>query len=170
MTDISYLTIYRPDGSSETLRADLARNRTYFQPDEWSLTKPPPLNWERTVPKYKATRNLHPSHPRHRVENPFASMSDSDCYQYCEKSIAAGEIVETKSWPHPSFRPAGPIDEPANYAAERVLSYFNGAMKSRLGLSPFRGGRIELSDGISGPLPQHVSTPHVKPMNLRPVA
>jgi hypothetical protein len=68
------------------------------------------------------------------------------------------------------MRPAGPIDDPAHYAAEMILSYFKSAMKSRLQVYPWFDGQVRLSDGISGSMPQHVSTPQLKPQNMRPVA
>jgi hypothetical protein len=162
MTEL--VTIYRPDGTSETLRADLARNRTYFQPDEWSLTKPPPLNWERTVPRYRLSRDLKPAEKaRFRSEPPFAETWISDVWQYGERHYEAFEEISTTAWPHPSMRPL-------NYAAERVHAFFISGMKSRLQIAPWRDGQVRLEDGISGPLPGHVSSPNVKPMNLRPVA
>jgi hypothetical protein len=51
-----HITIYNRDGTSETLPADQARYRAYLHPEEWSLTPPPPLNWDRETPRYKATR------------------------------------------------------------------------------------------------------------------
>jgi hypothetical protein len=162
MTEL--VTIYRPDGSSETLRADLARNRTYFQPDEWSLIKPPALNWDREIPRYRLSRDLEPAQKaRFRSEPPFAETWVSGVWQYGERPMAAGEEIETTDWPHPSMRPL-------NYSAERVHAFYIGAMKSRLQVSPWHQGRVRLEDGISGPLPGHVSSPMVKPMNLRPVA
>jgi hypothetical protein len=165
------LTIYRPDGSSEMLRADLARNRVYLAPHEWSLVKPPPLNWERTVPRYRLTRDLQPAmKDRFRFEAPYTDLTCGDSWQYGEKFHQAGAEIESTCWPHPSMRPAGPIDDPAHYAAERVLEFFNAAMRSRLQHSPWRDGCLHFEDGLSGPLPGHVSTPKVAPMNLRPVA
>jgi hypothetical protein len=100
--------------------------------------------WQFQTPRYKATRDVHPSpKERFRFEMPLASMSDSSCYQYGEQPIKAGQTVETKSWPHESF-------VALNEAAERVLAFFNSALKSRLGMSPWRDGRIVLDDGLSG--------------------
>jgi hypothetical protein len=162
MTDI--LTIYRPDGSSETLRADLARNKTYFQPEEWSLVKPPPLNWERTVPRWRLTMDLRPAlQNRFRFESPYTDLTCGDSWQYGERPYASGEEIESTCWPHPSM-------QPLNYSAQRVRAYFISAMRSRLQHSPWRDGQVRLEDGLSGPLPGHVSTPQIKPMNLRPVA
>jgi hypothetical protein len=107
----------------------------------------PIADWAREVPRYRATRSVHPSpNSRHRLEPVFSQMSDSSCYQFAERPITAGEIVETKSWPHPSFHPL-------NRSAEKVLAFFNSAPKSRLGMSPWRGDRISLEDGLSGGAP-----------------
>jgi hypothetical protein len=158
------VTIYHRDGASLTLPADEARNRAYFQPAEWSLTKPPPLNWQLEVPLYRASRDVRPSpNPRHRHEPPFATIFDSDVWQQATQPVTAGEEFSSREWPHPSF-------QPKNYAAERVLSFFKGAMKSRLPRGPFRGDRIELSDGISGPLSFEVKSPKPAPFNSRPAA
>lgn len=147
MTEI--IPIYRADGSSEMLRADLARNRVHFAPHEWSLVKPPPLNWERTVPRYKARWAVRPANfSRQRFEAPWSQQLDSSIGQYLEpgQSIAAGEEVESTAWPAPGF-------VALNYSAERVIEFFNSAMRSRMANSPWRNGRIELDDGLSGPLP-----------------
>jgi hypothetical protein len=156
-------TIYSRDGTSVTLPIDQARNRTYLNPQEWSLTKPPPPGWDRTIPQYRASCDLNPApKARFQFEPPFAVCYDGS-WQYGTEPIKSGDIIETKSWPHPSFRPL-------NYSAGRVLDFFNLRMKSRMGLSPFRGDRIELNDGISGALSFEVKSPQVQPMNLRPVA
>ncbi len=106
----------------------------------------PPPGWEREIPRYRATLDVHPSpNDRHRHEAPFSSFSDPDVYQYCERPIAAREEIETKSWPHPSFWPM-------NTAAKRVLDFFNSREKSRLALSPWQGDRLVLDDGLTGPI------------------
>jgi hypothetical protein len=158
------ITIYNRDGTTETLPADQARYKTYVSPGEWSLTPPPPPGWKLSTPKYRATRNVRPSpNSRHRHEPPFATIFDVDVWQYATRPVAAFEELESREWPHESFRAM-------NYAAEQVLAYFKSAMKSRLARSPFRGDRIELSDGISGVLSFEVKGPKPQPMNLRPVA
>ncbi len=111
----------------------------------------PPRNWEREIPRYRATRPLKPSpNSRHRFEPPFASLSDNDVWQYSEQPIAAGEEIVTQSWPHPSFRPL-------NFSADRVFEFFNSRMKSRLPRSPFRGDRIVLDDGLTGATQPNIS-------------
>jgi hypothetical protein len=95
------------------------------------------------VARYRATRDVHPpANSRHRFEPPFSSLSDPDVWQFADRPVKSGELIETKSWPHPSFFAL-------NEAAERVLAFFNSAPKSRLGLSPWRGDRIVLEDGLS---------------------
>jgi hypothetical protein len=105
----------------------------------------PPSNWQTETPRYRATRDISPpTRDRYRTEKPFTTMADNDCWQYGTQSIAAGDEFESRDWPHPSFRPL-------NYSAGRVLDFFNSRMKSRLPRAPFRGDRIELDDGLTGP-------------------
>jgi hypothetical protein len=165
MPIISTSTIYSPDGRSETLDAHQALYRTQMQPQEWSMTPPPPLNWDREIPMYKVARDLRPApRARYRTEPPFTSISDNDCYQYAERPLVAGEIISTTQWPHESFIAL-------SYSAERVLQFFRASMKSRLPRSPWRGDRIVLADGISGALPFDVrAAPKPAPVNLRPAA
>src|SRR5258707_935908 len=102
------------------------------------------MNSDSEVPRYKATRDILPAtKARFRSEPPFATMYSSDEWQYGEKPIASGEEIETKSWPHPSFRAL-------NYSAGRVLDFFNSRTRSRMPLSPWRNGRVELDDGLGG--------------------
>jgi hypothetical protein len=100
--------------------------------------------WEQEVPLYKATRDVHPpSNSRMRHEPPFSSFSDPDCSQYSERPIKAGEEFESKSWPHPSYRPL-------NRSAEAVMEFFTTRQKSRMSISPWNIDRIVLEDGLSG--------------------
>lgn len=118
-------------------------------PEKRSLQAFP--GWEREVPKYKAARDIHPSpNRRHRFEPPFASVSDSDVWQYGEKPLASREEIETCSWPHPSF-------QPLNYSAVKVLDFFTSRQKSRLSLSPWRDDRLVLDDGLTGPTQPKIS-------------
>jgi hypothetical protein len=120
---------------------------------EWSFHKPPLLNWEREIPKYRATRNLHPSPmARHRLEPPWGMTFDSDCWQHAERPVKANEIITSKAWPHPSFYPL-------NYGASRVLDFFNNRTKSRLARSPWFIDRIHLEDGLSGPVAVNIPRP-----------
>jgi hypothetical protein len=123
----------------------------------------PPLGWEREIPKYRATRAVHPSpNKRFKLEKPFSSCSDNDCWQYAERSVAAGEVITTTAWPHQSFRPL-------NFAAEKVLAFFNGALRSRLTLSPWHAGAVRLDNGMSdAPAIFDVRPPQIKPVDLRP--
>jgi hypothetical protein len=75
----------------------------------------------------------------------------------------AREEFESRDWPHASFMPM-------TFSAEKVLAFYNGAMKSRLPRSPWHEGRVRLDNGFSN-MPQIVvEPPQVKPMNLRPIA
>jgi hypothetical protein len=130
----------------------------------WSFHKPPPDNWNFETPKYRATRDLRPAErDRHRSEPPFAKVFVSDVWQFGERPIKAGEIIETRAWPHESF-------SPLNYGAGRILDYFNQRQKSRLARSPWYGDRLRLDDGLTGPVHVEIARPQVQPMNLRPVA
>jgi hypothetical protein len=115
------------------------------------MTALPPPGWEREVPRYRVTRDIHPSpNSRHRFEPPFASLSDSNVWQNAERDYKAGEEIETRDWPHPSFRPL-------NYSAGKVLDFFNTRQKSRLPRSPWIGDRIRLDDGLTGPTQPKIS-------------
>jgi hypothetical protein len=124
-------------------------------------TTPPP-GWERETPKYRVIRDTKPA-PKSRVrfEPPFASGSESDVWQYGERLMKAGEIVETTEWPHPMFFPL-------NYAAKKVLEFFNSRQKSRLPRSPFAGDVLRLDDGLGGPLPK-LTALRPEPVDLQPV-
>jgi hypothetical protein len=166
MTIITTATIYnRRDGSSLTLPADQAALRTYYQRDEWSSTKPPPLNWQFEIPRYRLTRDLLPAQKaRFRFEPPFAETWDSDVWQYGERPLVTGEEIETTAWPHPSMRPM-------NYSGEQVLAFFRSAMKSRLTVSPWLNGQVRLDNGLSNvPLLGEVRTPKLQPFDTRPAA
>jgi hypothetical protein len=109
-----------------------------------SFSAPPP-GWEREVPRYRATRSVHPSpNARHLRESPFSSFSDSSVWQFAERDYKAGEEILSRAWPHPSFHPL-------NYSAAKVLDFFNSRQKSRLGRSPWQGDRLVLDDGMTGP-------------------
>jgi hypothetical protein len=136
-------TIYHTDGREQTVDVHQA-SRTVNNDKAWSFVKPPPAGWQYETPKYKATRDVHPSpNARYRTEPPFETMFDASQWQYATKPIAAGEIVETREWPHPSFRPL-------NYGAQQVHAFFSLQMKSRMTQSPWFGDRIRLDNGFSG--------------------
>jgi hypothetical protein len=162
-------TLYHRDGHEETFDLDkVARMASCGQVGagrDWSSVKPAPIGWQFETPKYKATRDVHPAPlARYRQESPFENIWDDSVYQYGERPIKAGEFVETKSWPHPSFMPL-------NYGAERVLAFFNSRMKSRMTLSPWSGDRILLDDGLSfSPITFDVRPPQMQPVDLRPVS
>jgi hypothetical protein len=105
----------------------------------------PPPGWERETPKWRASRAVYPSpNSRHKLESPFASLSDPDVHQFATRPINAGEEFSSREWPHPSFIPL-------NYSARKVLDFFTTRQKSRLGRSPWQGDRIVLDDGLTGP-------------------
>jgi hypothetical protein len=157
-------TIYHQDGTSETLGSDQARYKVYMSGGSWGFTPLPPPGWDRIVPIYKATRDLRPAElDRHRSEPPFSKVFVSDVWQYGERPIKRGEVIETRAWPHESF-------SPLNYGAGKVLDYFNMRQKGRLGRSPWFVDRIRLDDGLSGPTSFEVKSPKPQPMNTRPAA
>jgi hypothetical protein len=152
-------TIYnRHDGSTETLPADQAALKTYYQRETWSAQPLPPKDWEREVPRYRITRSLRPAQfPRVRLENPHTDLTCGDSWQYSDRHYEAGEEIESKCWPHPSMYPL-------NYSAQRVMAFFSSAMRSRLTTSPWFGDQVRLDDGLSGPLPK------LQTMTSRPAA
>jgi hypothetical protein len=126
-------------------------------------TTPPP-GWEREVPKYRVARDTRPAQKaRFRLEPPFASCLDIDVWQHGEKPLKAGEIIETRAWPHPAFFPL-------NYSAKKVLEFFRASPKSRMQRSPWAGDQIRLDDGLTGNLVVQAMAPQLQPMDLRPAS
>jgi hypothetical protein len=157
---ITTSTIYSPTGESWTLEANRAANEVRWRPAEWSFTKPPPIGWDREVPRYRVTitGGVYPSpNSRFRFEPPFASCSDNNVWQYATRPYNHGEIIETREWPHASFKPL-------NYAAEKVIDFFNNRTKSRLARSPWFGDRVRLADGLSGPMIVNPTVPELEPI------
>ncbi|MGY4437057.1 hypothetical protein ACVWWO_009534 [Bradyrhizobium sp. F1.13.1] len=114
----------------------------------FSFIKPLPEGWDRQIPRYRATAPLRPSpKERHRHEPPFTSSTDPSCWQYGERSIVAGETIETTAWPHPSF-------QGLNDSARQIQKFFASAVKSRLQVSPWRNGRVHLADAMAFGTPQ----------------
>jgi hypothetical protein len=160
--------IYHRDGREKTVdvheASRLVGTGTVGADKEWSLTKPSPRDWEKEVPRYKVTRDVHPSpKARHRDEPPFGMMIDSDMWQYADRIYKAGETIETKHWPHPSF-------VPLTYGAKKVLNFLSSQQKSRLTTSPWYIDQIRLDDGMSGPTIVKPTVAQLEPMSLRPVA
>jgi hypothetical protein len=164
--------IFHIDGREQTLDVHEASRlvvaRQAGAGKGWSFVKPPPLNWEREVPRYKATRDLRPAErDRYRSEPPFEKVSDSDAWQFGERPIKAGEIIETREWPHESF-------QPLSYGAGKVLDFFNTRQKSRLARAPWFVDRIRLDDGLTGAVIVQPVTPKaqakVQAMDLRPAS
>ena len=141
-------TIYHLDGREQTLdvheASRLVGPRQVGAGAGWSFHKPPPQCWELTVPKYRVTRDVRPAErARYRLETPFSTVFDSSVWQYADRVYAASEIIESKAWPHESF-------QALNFSAEQVLAFFNGALKSRLPLSPWHENRVRLDNGQIG--------------------
>jgi hypothetical protein len=62
-----------------------------------AISTTPPPGWERETPKYRVIRETKPApKSRFRFEPPFASGSESDVWQYGERTMKAGEIIETR--------------------------------------------------------------------------
>jgi hypothetical protein len=127
-----------------------------------AIPSEPPKGWENETPRYRIIIETHPSqNSRFKFEPPHTSASDGS-YQYGDRILKRGEIVETRQWPHSAFFPL-------NEAAKRVLAFYNSRQHSRLPLTPYDyAGRLRLDDGLSGPLPK-ITAPQVQPMDLRPV-
>jgi hypothetical protein len=158
------VTIYHRDGRERTLdvheASRLAGTGTVGADKEWSFHKPPPIGWERETPKYRVAiqGGVYPSpNSRHRFEPPFASASDTAVWQYADRAYKVGEIIETREWPHASF-------QACNYAAEKVLEFFNSRMKSRFTRSPWLGDSVRLEDGLGGPMIIHPTAPQLEPV------
>jgi hypothetical protein len=105
----------------------------------------PPPGWQTQLPKYRATCDLWPP-VKAQLRNalPIPRMADlDDVWQYAHDPIAAGDVIMSEGWPHPSLKPI-------NESARRVHEYFlarNG--KVWLPLRPWQDGRIVLDDKIS---------------------
>jgi len=120
-----YNTITGESRTVPTVQADhMARNSR----GEWSYAKPLPPGWNKEVPRYRASISLRPSpKARHRLETPFSSIQENEIWQYGERPIAAGETIETTSWPHATMTPL-------NDSAKAVREFFTSRQKSRLPL------------------------------------
>jgi hypothetical protein len=163
-----FATIYHLDGREQTLdvheASRLVGPRQVGDGKGWSFVKPPPLGWEREVPKYRVSRDVRPAElARYRLEPPFGTIFNSTIWQYAERPYVAGEIVSTTDWPHESF-------QPLNYSAEQVLAFFKGALRSRMTNSPWHLGRVRLDNGMSGPIIPDVRPPQPAPFDTRPAA
>ncbi len=96
----------------------------------------PPKGWEKVVPKYRATRNVHPSpNPRHATENPHSYQGDDAQWQHGDRCVRSGEEFETTAWPHRSFMP---LNESAKY----LLELLRTGNKARLPSSPWIDNQI----------------------------
>src|ERR1700689_5740166 len=96
-----------------------------------AIPNTPPHGSENEPPRYRVMRQLQPAErDRYRQERPFSEQGNMDSYQYGTRILKAGEIVETREWPHPSFFPL-------NDVARRIHSFFSIAQKSRMARSPY---------------------------------
>ncbi|MET4242716.1 hypothetical protein [Bradyrhizobium sp. RT10b] len=135
-------------GESRTLPTAQAENLVRNSWGTWSDVAPLPAGWDREPARYRVEADLHPSPlTRHRFDPPFVSSTDSTMFQYTDRVLHAGEVVELLTWPHPSMTPL-------NEVAKRVMAYFTSHSKSRLPKSPFHNGQLRLDDGLSGTVPQ----------------
>src|SRR3981189_1410040 len=132
--------------------------------DREPIPSVPPRGWEPILPRYRVTREIHPAEkPRFRSEPPFSHMADSNRWQYAERIMQAGEVIETKEWPHPSFRPL-------NYSGKRTVEFFINGIRSRMARSPWQGNRLVLMDGVSSHGAPAYVAPRPQPMDLRPAS
>jgi hypothetical protein len=106
----------------------------------------PPLDWKRTIPKYRIGHDTKPApKERFKFEPPFSQIMDPSEWQYGERVWPAGSVIETTFWPNPGTM------TPLNYSARSVMEYFTSRLKSRLARAPWRDGQVHLDDGLTGP-------------------
>jgi hypothetical protein len=125
----------------------------------------PPLDWKRTIPKYRISRETLPSpKERHRFEPPFSSVSDGSVWQYSDRIYKQNEVIATTEWPNPGTM------TPLNYSARQVMEFFNSRQKSRLPRSPWANDQVRLDDGLTGtgPTMAQIAPPPLKRVDLRP--
>jgi hypothetical protein len=140
-----YNTVTGESRSVSQVQAEHMARNSY---GEWSFAKPLPKNWDRAIPRYRVSIDLHPLPlARHRHEPPFVSSTDSTMYQFTERDLRAGEELELTDWPHLSM-------QPLNESARQTLNYFRDHMKSRLPQTPWKNGRLHLEDGLTGTVPE----------------
>jgi len=109
-------------------------------------------DWRRRRPKYRLIRDLKPpAKPRFALEKPWTETSEADVWQYLDRPLPAGTVIETTCWPHESLFAI-------NEAARRVLEFYRSSVKSRLTRTPWMDGELRLSTGLEGP-----GVPFVRP-------
>jgi hypothetical protein len=122
----------------------------------------PPAGWASEEPRYRLRREIYPAErDRYRFERPFSEQGNMDSWQFGTQVLKAGQEISTREWPHPSFYPLNEI-------ARRIHAYFMIAQRSRLARSPYdHGGKLRLSDGLSGTGPQ-IKAPKPEPVRMAP--
>jgi hypothetical protein len=120
---------------------------------------------ETEIPRYRVSRAVRPAaFPRVRHETPWTWASSDDptkpaIWQYADRVIEAGEIIETDCWPSES------AFWPLNESARKVLHFYRSAVRSRLPLKPYRSGELVLDDGVSGKVISHIPAARPTPWN-----
>jgi hypothetical protein len=132
--------------------------------DREPIPNVPPPNWQQIMPRYRIVQDVAPpTKERFSRECPFSTFP-ADQWQFGERAMKRGEVIETGFWPAPG------AFFPLNYSAKKVLEFFNSGIKSRMARSPWRGDRLVLDDGVtSSPYAPTYVAPQLKPMDLRPV-
>lgn len=141
-------TIYNQiTGEARTLPQAQAEHLARNSRGEFSFAAPLPKGWELERARYRVEVDLHPSPlARHKFDPPFVSSTSSTMFQYADRVLRAGEVVELSSWPHPSMTPITEI-------AKQIMAFFTSHAKSRLPMSPFHDGQLRLDDGLTGAVP-----------------
>ena len=120
-------------------------------PASTTAASAPPAGWDRETPKYRATRDLAPAfHLSVRFGPPRAGISAGGVWQYGHRRIKAGEVFESREWPHPSL-------QPLNESGRRVQQFFNSHPKNELPWRPWREDRVVLNDGLTSSMRQKIS-------------
>lgn len=127
--------VYSRDGF-EDMTFTHAQQAVFSSRGELSFEPFPPKGWEKIVPRYRATRDVHPSpNERHATENPHIYQSDDAQWQHGDRRIKAGEEFATTAWPHPSF---WPLNESAKY----LLELLRTGNKARLPPTPWIDNQV----------------------------
>lgn len=129
--------VYSKDGGFTDLPFWQAQQAVRESRGALSFEEFPPLSWEKELPKYRATRALKPPVRPIDCHHPVR-VGDPDTWQYAEGPVAAGEVLETSTWPHASLAPL-------NDSAKAVLKYFtSGQSFTRMPRAPWKDGQVFL--------------------------